>query len=202
MRCLFVVLLVVFGCRPMSNRMASKKTHMENIDLEFHRQNAINNESVIIRDSTIIRTVSVDEDNSYMQYISIKGSPAAIVKSYYASRKLKSEGKMFFEFYTGTYRQFDEDGNILDEIYYDMDYSFSVDQLVEKMYSDFKIDILNPYDTKGVPIIKVIKGTVEKKSVYIISMIATPDDLHRLRVIIVDAKTGETLSDKVEYIHP
>nr|WP_322626506.1 hypothetical protein [uncultured Flavobacterium sp.] len=175
---------------------------METIDLEYHRKNLVNNESVLIKDGLLVRTLSIDQDNSYVQYVSTVGSPVVKVKSYFNSTKLKSEGDMFFEFYTGIYRTFDESGKELSKINFDLKYPFLIEQLIEKMQLEFKVNLLKPFDSQGVLIAKVSRETLNEVPVYLITTRPTQNDPQMVRIIVIDGKTGKTLSDKVEFIHP
>jgi len=96
---------------------------------------------------------------------------------------------------------YDEDGKMVSEINFENGYIFSVNQLVEKMRKDFNLDILDMYNSSGLPI-KVIRGTFNDSPVYFISTVPDPSDRFRVRMIIVDGITGKTISDKLEYPHP
>ena len=191
MRFTIAIMLIICGCKPSADVVGRKNITMENINLKYHQKNAVNNESIQIKDSIIIKTVMFEEDSSYIQYTSAKNSTLSDVKSYYKSTKLRTAGRKFFDFYIGTGQVYDEDGKMVSEINFENGYLFSVNQLVEKMRKDFNLDILDMYKP-----IKVIRGTFNDSPVYFISTVPDPSDRFRVRMIIVDGITGKTISDK------
>jgi len=82
MRFAIAIMLIVCGCKSSTDIVGRKNINIENINLEYHQKSAINNESIQIKDSIIIKTVMFEKDSSYIQYTSAKNSTLSDVKSY------------------------------------------------------------------------------------------------------------------------
>ena len=57
--------------------------------------------------------------------------------------KMVEEGQSFSFFNYGRWKIYNSDGQLVEEIDHDKFFKFSVDQLIEKMKAEYKVDILN-----------------------------------------------------------
>jgi hypothetical protein len=90
---------------------------------------------------------------------------------------------------------YDNDGKITKEENNDTGYKFSINDLIKKLKSEYKIDI-SIYNEK----LSITKSIDRKdnKFKYFISL-GLPNEIMRFRKITIDGKNGKTLEDKIVY---
>ena len=104
---------------------------------------------------------------------------------------LTCEGKLFGEFPLGLYKNYDLKGNLISEKNFDDDYAFSLEDLKQKMISEFKINIDLESDR-----LVINRGfdKSENKNNYTIRYYSP--DKYSFRYIMIDGTTGQTVYDK------
>lgn len=93
----------------------------------------------------------------------------------------------------GTYKKYDENGEIINEINYEPNYSFSVLNFIDKIKNDFGIDVTKSKD-------KLTIGIQDSNTAYY--FVRYPiDDIRKnsYRFIKINANTGEFISENVSY---
>lgn len=92
---------------------------------------------------SLYKEIQVEETNV--------NSPNSYYKVYFKkSRQLKAEGNNFYSFPIGISKEFDEKGNLINEIDYNKDYQFSIEDLQKKMKEIYNVDIMNKNQTRSV----------------------------------------------------
>lgn len=191
-----ILLLTMFisaiNCKTINQEHNNiKDRNMEKFNItEFRKKETKMNVSYLEENSdTIIETIELND--IFQRNVSVKESPYHTKKAYYKSNyHLKAESTYFYNIPIGITKKYDEKGNPLEKI----DWAerekriFSIEQLIEKMKSEFDIDLLDPKD-KGVS----CSGNPLAYSIGI-----HPKNSHSsFRLIKIDAKTGELISDEI-----
>ncbi|KFF15631.1 hypothetical protein [Flavobacterium hydatis] len=188
-----VTILIVFVLIQSCKSQVGK--NLNNHKIEKFNLNEFNNKKVgndffeTTKDST---SRMMETDDGFYKYSNALNSPYEIRKVYYKKTfNLKIETTYFYSIPIGTYKVYDEDGNVTIEKNLDV-YNFSIPELINKMKNDFNIDLLNTYG-KGVLI-----GGENNKSVYLIIILIDAKAPKRgSREIKIDAMNGELISDKI-----
>ena len=134
-----------------------------------------------------------DDKDFYYFHITLPNSPYGTKYIYFKnSLQLKVEYNLFYEAIIGTVKIYDEPGNLIQEINYDADYAFSTQNLIDKMLSEFQIDLLHPTRPQK---IKINRGFDDRPGFpsrfYSISL----EDIHGSRRMILDGNSGNVISD-------
>lgn len=112
-------------------------------------------------------------------------------KTYYKDNyQLKAEVNYFHMFPIGISKKYDLDGKVIETKNWDEKYSFSVDELIDKMKNDFGFDLINTSN------IGVDRYYDDKIYIYRI-IIPQIDMLSRVREIKIDGSNGNIISDTI-----
>ena len=144
-------------------------------------------------------------DNFIREIIDQEGSPYSVVRRYYSNGKLFTTVRKFYDFNIGNLDVYDKNGNREEGINYDYLYSFTVDDLIQKMKSLYGID-LNVI-TEGISVSKA--HTTAKKNIEPLYTVYYPiiekDSIKRDGAIVqdrtfyIDGSNGKvTIEDYVE----
>ena len=184
---LTVLLLLFTKCSSQKNKK------MEIFDLnEFAQKNDLLKEKIIIKDN-IIEKLGKDDEMFYKLKTN-RLDPFNDKIYYFKNLNIKSEGKYFYDVPT-LYKEYDNNGHLIKEIDFNLERSFSIDDLSIKMKNEFQIDLLKNIENKGVSITRTPNGNscyaVVAKNYY-------GNGLHRS--ICIDVDNGNILYDqKINY---
>ena len=92
-------------------------------------------------DNNICVYQHVQPDHYISEVIDQEGSPYSVVRRYYPNGKLFTTVKKFYDFNIGNLDVYDKNGNREEGINYDYLYSFTVEDLIQKMKSLYGIDL-------------------------------------------------------------
>ena len=134
------------------------------------------------QDSSSI-TIKVSKENDAYQTVKVYASNTKLLQRKFVN---------FYDFCTGETKKYDEKGVLIEKQNCDINYAFSVDQLIEKVKKDYLIDL------KTMPLgVSVSRTFYESKHCYSVNQkfgtAKTPS-----RIIIFDGTTGAVLSDTVK----
>ena len=145
-------------------------------------------------------------DNFYKEIIRQEGSPYRVERRYYSNGKLFTTVKKFYSFSIGNLEAYDENGNREEGINYDYLYTFSVDDLIQKMKALYGIDLSVYMEEISVarhitspkkdnkPLYTVYYPLIEKDS------IKRDGALVKERIFYIDGSNGNiTVEDYVEF---
>lgn len=166
---------------------------MEKFDIDYFREKMKDNPErsfTEIRNDTIIEMTEYSD--LYKKEIRHKNSPFKNAKAYYGNNyQLKAETNYFYYIPIGISYKYNEKGELIEERNHDY-YSFSVEQLIDKMKKEYGIDLLDK-NYKGVLLTNTEGG---KRHYYIIRILLYPPNVRGgSREIRVDANTGEVFLD-------
>jgi hypothetical protein len=130
--------------------------------------------------------------NFYVEILSTPRNPYTYELTYFkSSLSLRSEVKMFYQSFTGIYKEYTEDGTLTNEIDYDLGYDFTIEKLTDKLKADFGIELMISPEKQT-----VLRYQNKKTGDPVYDILYDVNTSVR-RQIIVDGKTGQILSDKL-----
>lgn len=139
-----VIQILLFSCKAVSqNSSKPEKFNIEsfrNLSLDERYPQSPNdvfykNKEESIRVTTSKTNIQVEKN--------VNDSPYKFVEIYSIKDSLLvREGKSFYYFPIGVWKEYDTSGMLIRSINYDEDFGFSIDSLIEKMNKEFKIGIL------------------------------------------------------------
>ena len=144
-------------------------------------------------------------DNFIREIIDQEGSPYRIERRYYPNGKLFTTVRKFYDFNIGNFVSFDENGNREENINCDYLYSFTVEDLIQKMKSLYGIDL--SVRTEGIFVAKHLTSPKDDiKPLYAVYYsIIEKDSIKRDGAIVqdrtfyIDGSNGKvTIEDYVE----
>lgn len=113
-------------------------------DLKTFKEKNTNGNYIFYLNNNICVYQHVEPDHYIREVIRQEGSPYRIERRYYPNGNLHYQGKLFYSFDIGQLKMYDENGNIERINNYDYLYTFTVDDLIQKMKALYGID-LNVY---------------------------------------------------------
>ena len=210
MKKLLITLILVMSMIPSSYSQSMKdfELYTKTFDLKTFKEKikTSNRDSYIYYLDNNICVYQYDEgDNFIREVIRQEGSPYSVVRRYYSNGKLFTTVRKFYDFNIGNLDVYDKNGNREEGINYDYLYSFTVDDLIQKMKSLYGID-LNVI-TEGISVSKA--HTTAKKNIEPLYTVYYPiiekDSIYRDGAIVkdrtfyIDGSNGKvTIEDYVE----
>ena len=189
-----------------SQSMKDFDLYTKTFDLKTFKAKSIDGDSYIYYLDNNICVYQYDEgDNFIREIIDQEGSPYRIERRYYSNGKLFTTVRQFYGFNIGDFVSFDENGNREENINCDYLYSFTVEDLIQKMKSLYGIDL--SVRTEGItvrkhltspkddikPLYAVYYSIIEKDSIYRDGAIVKD------RTFYIDGSNGKvTIEDYVE----
>ena len=178
-----------------SNKNIMKKFNIknfENLDLDKRYTQSRNdtfyvNKNQKLRITTTKTNIQVEENSNDSAYTSVE---------IYSTRDslLMKEGKSFHYFPVGIWKEYDSSGKLKKTINYDEKFKFSLDNLIDKMNKEFKVNIL---DKDRALCNRYFDKTIEK-SFYEISHKTTKEG-KQLESFLFDGDSGVLLYRVVHY---
>jgi len=158
---------------------------MEKFDLAKFTEKKLKKSQAFITDDS--EHVSLFEyPDSFQKDIRKDKSPIKTSKVYFKeSLQLKKEGNFFHGFPVGIHRSYNKDGNIVEEIDFDAQFSFSLDSLQKKIKDIYGRNIQDIEQKTGV------WRSIHPYPHYIISIPLSENPRGDLRKIKVNGETGE-----------
>ncbi|WP_303849048.1 hypothetical protein [Apibacter mensalis] len=206
---LITLILIISMTAPVySQSMKDFDLYTKTFDLKTFKEKikTSNRDSYIYYlDNNICVYQYIEPDHYIREIIDQEGSPYRIERRYYPNGKLFTTVKQFYDFDIGDFVSFDENGNREENINCDYKYSFTVDNLIQKMKSLYGID-LNVI-TEGISVSKA--HTTAKKNIEPLYTVYYPiiekDSIKRDGAIVqdrtfyIDGSNGKvTIEDYVE----
>jgi hypothetical protein len=131
-----------------------------------------------------------DGGDAYQEIIRMVNSPYATSDTYFkTSLNLKSKVQTFYDNPIGTYKEYDDQGNIIDQINCESSYPFSFDNLIQKLTNEYNINLLTPISGESVTRDIDDSDNVAKY------FITYPTVGNSYRLLIIDGTTGALISD-------
>ncbi len=181
---LIFICLFFFRCSNLK-KSDNRSYKMETFDLKYFVANQKNGTvDTILNDGTQIVLRALDSD--YVKEVRIsKSSPFHTFYFFYRhSLKLKAKGTYFFDCPRSSVK-FDKNGRITENINYDSQFKFTIEDLIRKMRDEFGVDLTNREQKLHVQRSVAIKI---KHPNYILMIYLNEDTF---RYLMIDGKTGE-----------
>ena len=106
--------------------------------------------------------------------------------------QLKIEYNKFYSASIGILKEYDIQDNLIKEINLDAGFGFSLQNVIDKMQADYKIDLLHP--PKG--LYRDLERSLAKSNTPPIYKFAFDDNkINNRRIIVLNGNTGELISD-------
>jgi hypothetical protein len=109
---------------------------------------------------------------------------------------LVATGTVFYDLPIGIHKIYNEKGELVREINYDENFSFSIYDLIEKIKITHQIDLNN--STKIKKISRIFDEALNK---YAYTILYKDDENEKMKVLVVDGQTGEILNDSILIIN-
>ena len=210
MKKFLITLILIISMIPSSYSQSIKDFDLltKTFDIKTFREKikTANSDSYIYDLNNNIRVFQYDEgDNFIREVISQKENPYSVVRRYYPNGKLFTTVRQFYGFDIGDFVSFYENGNRKNVINCDYLYSFTVEDLIQKMKSLYGIDL--SVRTEGISVKK--HGTSPKDDIEPLYTVRYPliekDSIYRDGAIVqdrtfyIDGSNGKvTIEDYVE----
>ena len=210
MKKFLITLILIISMIPSSYSQSIKDfdLYTKTFDLNTFKEKIkiTNSDSYIYYLDNNICVYQYDEgDNFIREIIDQEGSPYRIERRYYSNGKLFTTVKRFYNFNIGNLDVYDKNGNREEGINYDYLYSFTVEDLIQKMKSLYGIDL--SVRTEGISVKK--HGTSPKDDIEPLYTVRYPliekDSIYRDGAIVqdrtfyIDGSNGKvTIEDYVE----
>ncbi len=193
MKCLILLTLAFTqaACQNVNhqtiNETTQKDSTMDIFDKERFNAGQIEGEfTFVLDDSTEVRQW-VSAPTHYVEQQMKPNSPYTSYKEYhYGSGFLKISGRLFYDFPTGNWLEYDDRGSRIAETNHDARYAFSLQDLDKKMQT-LNVNIM--LKQNGVEVLRTDAGDPKYTVLYPINKL-NPYDVNQL---IIDGGTGETL---------
>lgn len=192
-----IICFILLGCNRNVNESQTKDNLiiMKKFDIENFKKNTKSGKTekqceFIIGDS-IFKCRELE--NSFYEEAKKKNENLKLVSNYYKTTKtLKNSGSSFYSIVFGVSKFYNEQGELIDEINYDENFSFSVYDLINKIKDVYDIDLKNT--TK---IANVIRGfdKSNNKFYYNILFKKSEGQEENTKFITVDGQTGEIIDE-------
>lgn len=129
----------------------------------------------------------------YYFHTTLPNSPYGAKYTYFKNPvQLKEEYNLFYQVIIGIKKTYNEQGNLIKEINYDADYAFTTQNLIDKMLSEFQIDLLHPTLRQN---IKINRGFVDRKGFPSRYYSISSEDTYGSRSMVLDGNNGNVISD-------
>lgn len=128
----------------------------------------------------------------YQEVTSNLSSAFGVCNTYFKNRQLLSNTKLFYNEPIGLYKEYNKLGAVVDSINSEKGYNFSINELIKKIKSDYKIDL----SIKDERHQSVSRDSLPKthEPVYVIGFDINP---RTVRTITISGKTGGIISDTI-----
>ena len=186
-----LLLLILVGCKSQTNNTNSNIKYFnekefrgwKNVDDIFERPD---NDRFLKKDNKRVRIMK-DEEGIMIERTFID-SPYQRKEAYYPNHNIKYCGDKFYSFPIGIWLYYDEIGRKIKEKNFDIDYKFSVKDLIQKFQKEYNIDIEDP---KNVHYCDRFLPQDLKRPLYEIGVNTEEPDVWM--IYLIDGNTGETL---------
>ena len=210
MKKLLTILILIMSMIPSSYSQSMKDfdLYTKTFDLKTFKEkikNTNRDSYIYYLDNNICVYQYIEPDHYIREIIDQEGSPYRIERRYYPNGKLFTTVRQFYGFDIGDFVSFYENGNRKNVINCDYLYSFTVEDLIQKMKSLYGIDL--SVRTEGIfvakhltspkddikPLYAVYYSIIEKDSIYRDGAIVKD------RTFYIDGSNGKvTIEDYVE----
>ncbi len=188
------LLFNIIGCKSQETKqklMNNIDNDMEYFDIKKFDENKKNGEYYFkTNDGTEVRQIGPLNDKTYNEIGKNSTSKYGYFKIFHPNLRLKEIGKEFFNMPVGTNKVYDENGKLIKETNRDLPYNFSIQDLINKMQKEYKIDILDIKQTKSV--FRYVEKEKVKLPLYEVWCYNQKNDL-KLICYIINGTTGETI---------
>lgn len=172
----------------------NKRNNMKKLDIQKLEKYKKGDKYEYQEKDTLITIEKPGQDFDYFQSKKAAGKNFQNISVYdKATFNLKREGTTFFKMPIGIHVFYDENGKVTKEINFDEGYAITIDQIIEKMKKEFKIDL---NQDEGLQISRDISKE-ENIPVYDIYIPTGKSDIEN-RHIRIDATTGKIIFDIIE----
>jgi hypothetical protein len=186
-------LLCCKGLKPSKHvLLKTKQTTMEQFDIQKFEQYKINNSATYnLEDGSIVQLTDLGE--SYREERKILNSPFSTGFIFYknATLTLKGGGTFFYNNPTGIFNEYDESGNLVNQINYDGLYNFTIQNLIDLLNDNYQIDLTVP--VKNLIVKRYIESNTNTPEYHIMY----PIDDQSFRNLKINGNTGEIILDAI-----
>jgi hypothetical protein len=194
---IFIVIGVVslLSCRSVQlskNNLNKKKQGvvMAQFDKQKFDEIKVNNIAVFnLDDGTQVQLI--DNGDTYYEVKSKINDPYRSSLTFYKNLILKGGGTFFYNNPVGVFTEYDEQGNILNQINYDSMYGFTIQNLIDKMNLSYQINLMIP--VKNLSVHRFIDSNTNSPYYQIIY----PINDQSFRRFKIDGNSGNVISDTI-----
>ncbi len=188
---LAILLFAIIACK---SQTTNPNKNMEHFNIDKFKYLVTNPDTglLILENGDETYYLKGANNQGYIERIEKKNTPFTIVKVFHENKSLLTKGEEFYNFRIGTYKEYDEIGNLIKETNYDQDYKFSIADLAKKMKEEYKIDIL-----KRSPWIKVMRDKIDSVVIYKIMIYLKENKYSDTKNFNIDGITGKVISEEV-----
>ena len=183
------------NCKLTTNYKPKKRTEMKILNKEVANHVVSNKTYKYFEVDTLITINKPNKRVNYIQTVIYPNTNFRDIAIYdKESLKLKSEGQTFINMPVGIYNIYGEDGKIVSTINYDEKYPISIENVIQILKNELKIDINE--NVEGLNISREISN-VEQIPIYDIYIPQEKTEI-KVRHIKVDGSSGKITMDQIE----
>lgn len=192
--CALLIFVLVNECKSQESIYKHKSTSKFKLDRTIFNKYQLlkqNKSAQFISNRLLVTFIELDK-----YYQVTKQQPKSNFKKFWVYNKhgnLTASGAIFGEFEVGVISSYNNDGKILSQTNEDLDYKFSVANLISKIRKVYKIDLLNA--NPDISIDRYSDESTGTPTYYILIKQAS----FQFRDIRINGSTGELISDEVIY---
>ncbi|MEN2416393.1 hypothetical protein [Flavobacterium mesophilum] len=193
-----IIVCSLNACRSQNGKNNTNNSNetMKNFDINKYKGIKLDSEiDTSFNDKNKNIRITSDKKNIQVEEVE-KDNPFKTTIVYFKNnKKINSSIKRFYTIPTGISKEYDENGNLKKETDWDKNYGFTLDNLIQKMNTEYKIDITNV--DKTFDINRFIVNQVPYYEVYSKDI----ENSQKLHCFIIDGKKGKTLFTTIRYIN-
>ena len=140
--------VIIFSCKAQT-RNSKENNGMQHFDINKFLENNPKGDEKIITKENGFKVRQMDYGEYYIEDITKLNSPEVHRKGYFKKTgRLCFESDRFDSFSYGIEKTYNENGELIKEVFYDKDYKFSIDDLQKKMKEVYNVDIMDKKQTR------------------------------------------------------
>lgn len=183
---LTILFFSLFGCK---GQIKTKQNTMKTFDIELFNENKIKDVySFKLNDS--IRIEQNEWNDEYTSIIKPENSLFETLELYYKNGKLKSVIERFEKNFVVSYKDYDEQGNLIKEEDLDKPFTYSWEE-IKKYLLAHKVDNI------AEQVIEVSRWNDTEETTWTLEYYGEYNDIKGKYLIVLDGKTGEELEVKL-----
>jgi hypothetical protein len=180
------------ACTAQPRKPQTKKPiRMEKFNLKFFEERQSGGHMLYTHPDGKVVEQWANDGSEYVEETRLPGTVQTIYKTFYFdTRTVQTEGQLLYKMQTGSWKKYDRSGGVTEVTDYDKPFPFSIADLDKKLRR-MGIEILKP--SRGLAVLR----NVNPQPRYTVTIPTLVAGGMEPRILIIDGRTGQTISDQV-----